>query len=257
MPYTALQLAEAHLQAGELAESLACLNVHLVQHPDDPQALRLRSQLLMHSDRVEDLEQALHDLQQLQTDDWQDVQRLAFLYEKRGNPQQAILILQQALERIPHERLRGYLLELYRRLGRLQEALALAQESGWDRLVAELALELDDYPLAQSAWTRCIASFNSRLVPLTGLEQNQLWWAYWKRGLAFAHDQQWEVALVDFKQAIALSVVDLQLVKDALDMIARLRNSQPYYSDTLEVSIEERVRASQLPSRFAPDAQPK
>ena len=253
MPYTALQLAEAHLQAGDLAESLACLNSHLVQQPHDLTALRLRSHILMRSDRADDLKQALHDLQQLEAPDWQDVQRIAFLYEKLGDPQQALMNLQHAIERDPNERLKGYLLELYRRLGRLNDALALAQQSGWEQWVAELAFELGENALAQSSWTRFIASLTLRVASLSGLEQNQLWWAYWKRGLAFAHDRQWESALADFKQALTLSAADLQLVRDALDMIAWLRVNDPHYLNELPLSAEQLEGASQLPSRFALD----
>ncbi|MFZ4826630.1 MAG: tetratricopeptide repeat protein [Phototrophicaceae bacterium] len=253
MPYTALQLAEAHLQGGDLAESLVAIHTHLQQFPHDPHGLRLRSQLLMHTDQQDDLQQALHDLQQLETPNWQDIQRMAVLHEKLGNPQQALAVVQQALDHDPHERLKGYQLELYRRMGQLEDALRLAQHAGWGQWVGELALELGDYPLAQSAWTGVIESLHAHGVALSGLGLNQLWRAYWNRGLAHAYLQQWEQALADFEEAIVLSVADLQLVRDALDMIAQLHLNDPHYPHTLSLADDQLKGASQLPSRFQPD----
>ncbi len=72
MPYSPMQIAEAFVRTGELADALDVLNPHLDQHPDDDEARRLRAAILRRTGGEGDLQTALDDLNALKaptTDD--------------------------------------------------------------------------------------------------------------------------------------------------------------------------------------------
>ncbi|MBL8162785.1 MAG: hypothetical protein JNJ61_12430 [Anaerolineae bacterium] len=65
MPYSALQMADAFIQAGELPDALETLNAHLAAHADDADALRLRAALRLRLRAEADLRAGLADLDAL------------------------------------------------------------------------------------------------------------------------------------------------------------------------------------------------
>ena len=94
MPYSALQLAEAFIQAGELNEAVSALTQHLEANPGDDAARRLRAQVLarMGDDQ---LGAALYDLNHIalpRQDDWF---WRSIIHERRGDQEGALRILHE------------------------------------------------------------------------------------------------------------------------------------------------------------------
>jgi tetratricopeptide (TPR) repeat protein len=85
MPYTPMQLAEAFIQTGELADALDALNQQLATEPGDDDALRLRSQVLMRLPGDGNLRSALDDMERLTAPTPDDLLRRAIALEQIGD----------------------------------------------------------------------------------------------------------------------------------------------------------------------------
>lgn len=102
MPYSPMELAEAFLKTGELADALDALNQQLTLHPQDTAARRLRVQVCVRLASAQDIEQALHDLALLD-DTAEDWQTASIVQERAGNPDAALAAIQRARKLAPDD----------------------------------------------------------------------------------------------------------------------------------------------------------
>jgi tetratricopeptide (TPR) repeat protein len=92
MAYSPLQLAEAFIQAGELADAVEALTQHLEANRGDDAARRMRAQVLA---RMGDdhLSAALDDLNRITKPTRDDLFWRSIIYERQGDPENARKIL--------------------------------------------------------------------------------------------------------------------------------------------------------------------
>jgi hypothetical protein len=167
MPYDALQLAEAFIQAGELPDALDALNAHLATQADDADALRLRAALRLRLRTVDDLRAGLADLEALQEPTADDhIQRSIILGELAEWPAardaaMAARALRPADERIAER----YLLTLGR-CGEYAAARTLLESLPrtwrWLEWAGDLARDAGD-PLAAQHYTAALAHLETRM----------------------------------------------------------------------------------------------
>src|SRR5215203_4153014 len=81
MAYSAIELANAFVQAGELQDALDALNPHLAANPTDDDALRLRAAVLIRLRTHEHLRAALVDLESLSSPTVNEFVQKANLYQ--------------------------------------------------------------------------------------------------------------------------------------------------------------------------------
>ncbi|MEQ8676231.1 MAG: tetratricopeptide repeat protein [Aggregatilineales bacterium] len=149
MPYSALQLAEAYLQAGELDEAIEALNQHIAATPDDP-SRRLRASILSRQPQTDALQQALGDLDALATSTPQDAILRSTIHQKLGDDVGALEVVLTAHDRFPEDdRLTERCLYLLRMQGKIKEARALVatlqKNWRWSQWAGDLAR--DDHAL--------------------------------------------------------------------------------------------------------------
>jgi hypothetical protein len=85
MSYSRLELANAHLEAGDLDDALAALDAELTENPDNDDALRLRAGILIRAATDDGYRRALEDLNHLREPTVEDIVQKAYslneLYE--------------------------------------------------------------------------------------------------------------------------------------------------------------------------------
>ncbi|MDQ7027164.1 MAG: tetratricopeptide repeat protein [Anaerolineae bacterium] len=131
MPYSPMQLAEAFVKTGELADALDALNQQLDEYPQDKDARRLRIDVFLRlgGDGDDYLHYALADITALGAMIVDDYQRLSVLEERLGNVDKAIAAMVKARQLSPdNERLTERLLNLLMSQKKYDEALKLVQE---------------------------------------------------------------------------------------------------------------------------------
>lgn len=145
MSYTPMQLADAFIKAGELQDALDALNDQLTDHPDDDTARHLRAQVLLRLGTPPQLQAALDDLNAMQQPDHY---MQSVIYERLGDPAAALQAAVTAHDTLTDEREKSRALErrldLMRKSGQLDAALALALEHDWVQWAADAAADLHD-----------------------------------------------------------------------------------------------------------------
>lgn len=150
MPYSPLELAEAFIKTGELADALDALNQQLEQQPDDEETRRLRIDVQLRLDTAAHWQRALADVAALTQTTAADYQRASVLHERLSDPDSAIAAMHTARKLAPDdERLTERLLNLLMAQKQHDTALTLVhqQEKSWRWLQYEgdlLALMGDD-----------------------------------------------------------------------------------------------------------------
>ncbi|MFZ4814184.1 MAG: hypothetical protein ACOYL5_06600 [Phototrophicaceae bacterium] len=149
MPYSNMQLAEAFIKAGELADALEALNQQISTDPRDSEALRLKVQVSL---RV-GTEGALHDalLAQAALDHLtpEDCYLSSVIHERLTDLPTALLWAQQAESTSTEDAFRARAIE--RQLLLLQamsdplRALAVAERADMAQWAGDLALQLGQY----------------------------------------------------------------------------------------------------------------
>ena len=162
MTYTSLQLATAFIQTGELDDALEALDAHLSENADDEAVRRMRASVLLRLASPEQLDRALADLQQLADVTPDDLQQQSIIYEKQGELDQAIAMMQQALSLQPqNERYAERLLQLTIAHDDLDAALALVrqQERSWRWLQweADILVQMGNDMLATARYGLVLA----------------------------------------------------------------------------------------------------
>lgn len=95
MPYTPLQLAEAFIQAGELADAVDALSQHLETNPGDDAARRLRAQVQARMGDDDDLRAALDDLNRIAQPTPDDLYWRSIIHERQGEKESALRLLSE------------------------------------------------------------------------------------------------------------------------------------------------------------------
>lgn len=167
MPFSAWQMAEACLQAGEVQDALQALEDHLKASPDDA-GRRLHAALLLRlrSDEA-GLRRALADLDALSEEETDDLVQRSILYEKLGDAKAAQAQMRRTLEDRPDdERLVERLVWLLRQAGQLNEALALIRQQvrtwRWLRWEGDLLAELGDDTTASARYGLAMAQMEAQ-----------------------------------------------------------------------------------------------
>lgn len=129
MSYTQMELAEVFIKTGELDDALDALNQQLQMSPDDDNALRLRSSVLLRMGQPNNLQQALDDLEHLPDKTKDDYVQQSIIYERLEQIDNAIKSMKAAYQTSPnHERTVERLIELLTQEKRYQEVLELLHQ---------------------------------------------------------------------------------------------------------------------------------
>lgn len=168
-PYSPLQLAEAFIRTGELADALDALNPHIEANPNDEAALRLRAAVLMRLPGENHARAALEDLNRITAPTSEDFVQQSIIWQMGlGDWQQAMLMTEQARARTnTDERIAERLLMLYEHTGNLNKAKALIHEQPqnwrWLQLAGDLAQKAADYDAAKTAYTQALTDLEAKL----------------------------------------------------------------------------------------------
>lgn len=230
MPYSPLQLAEAFIQAGELAEALQALNQQLEAHPDDEEARRLRIGLLLRLDGPDHLEAALADFERLPNPHAGDYLQRSVVLERSERLAEALQAMAHAYALLPgDQRLAERYLQLLMRAEKIDLALNLVHTlprtwrwlqwegdllvmAGKDMMAtARYGLALAQLDQSFDMQTRIIAPIKARLLLA--------------RAHAYRRQQDFEQAAAHYRAAAAL-ITDDPTIPFSLGLLAALRGEQ-------------------------------
>jgi tetratricopeptide (TPR) repeat protein len=167
MAYTPLQLAEAFIQAGELADAADALTQHLDSNPDDDSARRLRAQVLARLPDEADLRLADADLSQLATPTTDDAIWRSIVLQRLGDNYHAAALLAELHENNPeNERIAERYFDLLLGQGKYAEAQFVRDQmpDSWDWLQrsAILAESQEQQEQAVLYLTQALADLETR-----------------------------------------------------------------------------------------------
>lgn len=169
MPYSPLELANAFIQTGELADALDALNAHLAANPDDDETRRLRASVLMRLPDESHKRAALDDLNHLRAQTVSDhIKRSTLLYQL-GNLQAAADAAETAWQANPDdERVAELCLNRMLESGALDKADAVLAHMPrtwrWLRWSAALAEQRGDYALAAEHYRDAINALERSVI---------------------------------------------------------------------------------------------
>lgn len=103
MSYSPMKLAEVFIKTGELTDALDALNQQLEDMPDDTRARRMRAAVLLRLGEIEQLHQAIYDLDTLEQPTAEDHLQRSIIYERMGNSANAIHALESARNTAPDD----------------------------------------------------------------------------------------------------------------------------------------------------------
>jgi len=209
MPYSALEMADAFIKAGELQDALDVLNQYLDGSANDD-AYRLRVELLLRLSGDGHLHKALADLNALSAPTPDDQMRRSVIFERLGEWDAALESAQQAYQARPDdERFAERTLQLLLTQGKLEDAAALLgtlpQTWRWQQWRGDVAA-------ARSDWQGARAQYQAAL---DALEQGSafVWVAAVKARLHLALAEVC-IHLADYPQAESHYQVAEALVPD-------------------------------------------
>lgn len=164
--YSPLQLAEAFIHTGELADALAALDAHLAAEPHDAGARRLRAAALLRQGDRASLDRALADLAALPAPGADDFAQQAVIGVRLGSAAAVLEAARQALALRPaDERLAERLVDLLAACGCPAEALDVvrAQPRAWRWLEREgdLLAQTGSWALAAARYGRALAQLEA------------------------------------------------------------------------------------------------
>ncbi|MFN8374107.1 MAG: tetratricopeptide repeat protein [Anaerolineae bacterium] len=163
MPYSALEMADAFIKAGELQDALDVLNQYLEGSADDD-AYRLRVELLLRLSGDGPLHKALADLKALSAPTPDDEMRRSVIFERLGEWETALAAAQNAYQARPDdERFAERTLQLLLTQGKLDDAAALLaslpQTWRWQQWRGDVAA-------ARAEWQTARAEYEAALEAL-------------------------------------------------------------------------------------------
>ena len=167
--YTLLELAEAFIRTGELADALDALNPHLEANPNDAMALRLRASVLMRLPGEDFAREALADIDKLDPKTADDYVQQSVIWQMGlGNWAQAVHSTEQAHQlALNDDRITERLLMLYDQVGELDKARSLLailpQTWRWLQLAGDLAQKAHDADTAIDRYTEALVLVEHKL----------------------------------------------------------------------------------------------
>lgn len=215
-PYSAMQLAEAFIRTGELADALEALNSHLEAQPHDKDALRLRASVLMRLPGEDYARAALADLEALgdkSADDY--VQQSVIWQLGLGDWAQAVKATEQAHNLAPDdERITERLLMLYEQVGeidRAQKLIATLPESWrWLQLAGDLALRTNQAETAIDHYNKALILLEDKMDTIGNpIARNIAGMIVCSRANAYLKASQFANAEADYRAAAEAFPKDL------------------------------------------------
>lgn len=166
--YTALELAQAFIETGEITDALDALNTHLTEQPADLAARRLRAELLTRASDPADLRRALSDFDQLPALTPDDIIRQSAIHERLNDPATALATVTDGLRDYPGaDRLTERYLVLLQAQGDLTTALAvlddLPQTWRWSQWRGDLTGQVPDHVAAVAHYSTALTDLAQHL----------------------------------------------------------------------------------------------
>lgn len=170
--YTPLELAEAFIRTGELADALDALNPHLEANPHDETALRLRAAVLMRLPGEDHARAALADLEQVTPKTADDFVQQSVIWQMGLDDwAQAISSMEQA-HRIAggDDRISERLLMLYDHVGEMDKARVLLNSLPhtwrWRQLAGDLARKAHEVEQAIACYDEALKLLEQKMDTL-------------------------------------------------------------------------------------------
>lgn len=172
MAYSALERAEAFIQAGELDDALEALNEHLAAAPHEDSALRLRAAVLMRMHGDEPKQAALADLRALQQPTADDFVLESILLQG-SEPDAALAALVRARSLKPDDesliQRHIYMLMTPARFAEVRALLdSMPKTWLWLRMSGELAAEYEGEERAITDYTAALKALDA--MPTSGAD---------------------------------------------------------------------------------------
>jgi tetratricopeptide (TPR) repeat protein len=165
--YTPMELANAFIRTGELADALDALNDQLNQHPDDTEAKRLRAAVRLRIGDAIALAEAHADLESLLDKTTGDYVQLSLLAERQNDLPTAIIAIEAACQLAPDDaRLYERLVGLSMKQGDYVSALARVRQQPadwrWGQWEGDICIKMGDYAGALEAYHRVVQQLDER-----------------------------------------------------------------------------------------------
>jgi tetratricopeptide (TPR) repeat protein len=167
MAYSALEMADAFIKAGELQDALDTLNQHLESNADD-EAYRLRAELLLRLEGEGHLQKALADLNVLSSPTPDDEMRRSVIFERMENQASALECAQKAYNaRADDERFAERCLQLLMSQSKLEEASVLLDTLPdtwrWQQWRGDVAAARQDWQTARECYQAALVSLEQTI----------------------------------------------------------------------------------------------
>jgi tetratricopeptide (TPR) repeat protein len=232
MRYTPLELANAFIQTGELADALDALQQHLQTSPEDSDTRRLEIDVLMRLKRYEEALAAFHLLEPTP----QDEITLSVIYERFNRITEAISAVETALSAQPeNERWTERLIHLLRMNGELPKALQHLQTMPrtwrWLQWTGDVAAEAGEAQTAVASYTQALSLLDAHDETLSPKWSQPLKARILlARAGVYRRENRLEQAEADYKAAGEL-IPDDPMIAFAKGLIAQLRNDPQTAAD--------------------------
>ncbi len=194
--HTALELAEAFIQAGELDDALAALDEHLAEYPDDSDVRRLRIDVLLRLPGR--ARAALDDLGLLPDDPLLRYQ----IFERLGDHAAAFAAVEQAWDQAPDPRTAELLLRLLEQRREVEKALRvladLPKTSNWLEWSGDFHALKGDCPAAVEYFCAALDLLADSNDPLIRIRCAHL---LLKRAESYRKMKSWAQAEADYRAA--------------------------------------------------------
>jgi tetratricopeptide (TPR) repeat protein len=168
MPYSPLELADAFIRTGELADALETLNKHLMSNPADDSARRLRAAVLMRMPGEHNPRAALADFDQLTQVTADDEVQRSIAYQAAGDWSQANTAMERAHRLRPQdERITERYVNTLEMSGKLDEARRLVATLPptwrWLQIAGDLANHAGEAQVAREHYEAAIRHLETRM----------------------------------------------------------------------------------------------
>ncbi len=206
--YSPIELAEAFIHTGELADALDALNPHLEANPRDATALRLRAAVLMRLPGEDHARAALADLDKVDTKSADDyVQQSIIMQLGLGDWSQAVNAMEEAHQIAPNDdRITERLLMLYEQVGEIDKAQAviatLPQTWRWLQLAGDLAQKDHQPEMAIEHYSKAVVFLEDKMDTIHNpIAQNILGMIVGSRAAAQLEARRLAAAEFDYRAA--------------------------------------------------------
>lgn len=163
--YTPMQRAQAFLQTGELSDALEALEEHLMDHPDDEDARRMRMAINLRQPQDEPLQAVLSDFEALTTPSPEDFLQASVAAERLEQMDDALEFIGRGLIGAPNQpQLIERQLALLIATDEITDALIIVRQQPktwqWLEREADLLVMQGDYGTATARYGLALAQLN-------------------------------------------------------------------------------------------------